>query len=1019
MLCGGSALSKPPELWSQDKNVRRYRHERRIGGGRSNIVITAGDRKEMQYSLIMVCLVLLIIPPVAAGAVPSVTGILPVSDFNTSTPVITSISGANFTPGATVILTPVTVNPVHKGSISNGAGGALLSCPQSVFVSGNYAYVASSGSNALEIVDITNPAAPVHKGSISDGTGGALLSSPQSVYVSGNYAYVASYISSALEIVDVTNPAAPVHKSSISNEYLSNPQSVFVSGNYAYVVSSGSSNALEIVDVTNPAAPIHTGSIANPDAYLLNPKSVFVAGNYAYLASSGSNVLEIVDVTDPAHPVRKSSSPTIFSPSGVYVSGNYAYVTSYGSNALVIVDVTNPATPQNIGSISNAYLNNPQSVFVAGNYAYVGSAGTSNALEIVNVTNPANPVHMGSISNAYLNNPQSVFVAGNYAYVGSAGTSNALEIVNVGTVTATGVNVVSSNKITCSLNLINKVSGAYTVVVINPDGKFGTLPGGFTINNAPSASFYGTPLSGTAPLTVIFTDTSVNNPTSWNWSFGDGTFSTTQNAAHTYSQGGGYTVSLTVTTDKGTGTLTRPDYVIVNGAKIGIFRTTTGDWKLDFNNTGVVTTAFHFGTMGDTPQVGDWNGDGISDAAVFQPSNGNWYLNYFKDSIVDKTFNFGTTGDTPQVGDWNGDGTTDIGVFRPSNRNWILDITKSGVVYKRISFGSMGDIPVTGDWNGDGTTDIGVFRPSNGNWILDITKTGVVYKRISFGSMGDIPVTGDWNGDGTTDIGVFRPSNGNWILDITKSGVVYKRISFGSMGDIPVTGDWNGDGTTDIGVFRPSTGNWILETTKTGVVYKRIHFGTTTDSPKVGIWTTGKLVPDEFDANFTNATPRTGTVPLTVQFTDKSITNTRLTCAWDFDNNGIVDSTARNPSYTYTSAGDYTVNLTVRNSAGSDTEVKINFVTVNPQPSAPVAAFTADPVSGTSPLTVRFTSQSTGRAPLTYAWDFGDGTTSAIENPVHTYTSTKKTQTYTVILTITNTLGSMTVKKNAYITMKK
>ena len=56
--------------------------------------------------------------------------------------------------------------PIHKGSIVNGTGGALLDGPAKVKVSGNYAYVASYQSNALEIVDISNPAVPVHKGKL-------------------------------------------------------------------------------------------------------------------------------------------------------------------------------------------------------------------------------------------------------------------------------------------------------------------------------------------------------------------------------------------------------------------------------------------------------------------------------------------------------------------------------------------------------------------------------------------------------------------------------------------------------------------------------------------------------------------------------------------------------------------------------------------------------------------------------------------------------------------------------------
>jgi hypothetical protein len=85
----------------------------------------------------------------------------------------------------------------------NGAGGALLDNPVGVFVAGNYAYVASLLSDALEIVDISNPSAPHHQGSIVNGAGGALLDDPQCVFVVGNYAYVISSNSDSLEIVGI------------------------------------------------------------------------------------------------------------------------------------------------------------------------------------------------------------------------------------------------------------------------------------------------------------------------------------------------------------------------------------------------------------------------------------------------------------------------------------------------------------------------------------------------------------------------------------------------------------------------------------------------------------------------------------------------------------------------------------------------------------------------------------------------------------------------------------------------
>jgi PKD repeat protein len=79
-------------------------------------------------------------------------------------------------------------------------------------------------------------------------------------------------------------------------------------------------------------------------------------------------------------------------------------------------------------------------------------------------------------------------------------------------------------------------------------------------------------------------------------------------------------------------------------------------------------------------------------------------------------------------------------------------------------------------------------------------------------------------------------------------------------------------------------------------------------------------------ANFT-ANVTSGTAPLAVQFTDES-TNTPTEWAWDFTDDGSVDSTEQHPVWTYNTAGTYTVNLTVGNAAGSDSEVKTGYITV-------------------------------------------------------------------------------------------
>lgn len=70
-----------------------------------------------------------------------------------------------------------------------------------------------------------------------------------------------------------------------------------------------------------------------------------------------------------------------------------------------------------------------------------------------------------------------------------------------------------------------------------------------------------------------------------------------------------------------------------------------------------------------------------------------------------------------------------------------------------------------------------------------------------------------------------------------------------------------------------------------------------------------------------------GSVPLTVTFTDTSA-NLPSSWAWDLDNDGVTDSTEKNPTHAYTALGTYTVRLTVSNSAGSDEAIKADFITV-------------------------------------------------------------------------------------------
>jgi PKD repeat protein len=92
------------------------------------------------------------------------------------------------------------------------------------------------------------------------------------------------------------------------------------------------------------------------------------------------------------------------------------------------------------------------------------------------------------------------------------------------------------------------------------------------------------------------------------------------------------------------------------------------------------------------------------------------------------------------------------------------------------------------------------------------------------------------------------------------------------------------------------------------------------------------------EAEFTSSLT-TGTVPITIQFTDMSQGDIRAR-AWDFNNDQLVDSTLQNPQYTYTSPGTYTIILRVDGPGGTDIETKTDYLQF---------ASSTDMITGVSP----------------------------------------------------------------------
>ena len=223
---------------------------------------------------------------------------------------------------------------------------------------------------------------------------------------------------------------------------------------------------------------------------------------------------------------------------------------------------------------------------------------------------------------------------------------------------------------------------------------------------------------------------------------------------------------------------------------------------------------------------------------------------------------------------------------------------------------------------------------------------------------------------------------------------------------------------TDLSSGTPESWSWEFGDGGTSTEQNPLHTYTTVGNYTVNLTvqnncgtntTSGTIVAlclepvADFSANRTS-----GKVPLSVQFTDSSQNNV-TSWSWQFGDGGT--STKQNPVHTYTAPGTYTVNLTVMNNCGSGTASKPMYITAEPCP-LPVADFSANRTSGKVPLSVQFTDSSQNNV-TSWSWQFGDGTTSIEQNPVHTYTVAGD---YTVNLTVTNECGCDSASKQEFIT---
>jgi PKD repeat protein len=500
----------------------------------------------------------------------------------------------------------------------------------------------------------------------------------------------------------------------------------------------------------------------------------------------------------------------------------------------------------------------------------------------------------------------------------------------------------------------------------------------------PVASFAATPRSGKVPLTVSFNDTSGGSPDNWTWDFGDGSNATDQNPVHTYPKAGNYSVALAAQNADGTNSTTKIDYITVS------------------QRTPPIAGFTANGTSGKSPLA-----IAFTDTSTNSPTSWNW------------TFGDGTLSDEQNpvhIYTATGMYTVSLSVANPDGSD---TTSRTGYISASAPVLPVADFTANRT-SGNAPLAVAFTESSTGQpatWYWDFgdgkisTSQNPVHPYLSAGVYPvSLTVT---NSDGSNTLtranyitvtAVAGPA-ANFTAQPTYGKAPLKVMFNDTSTGIPIQWYWTfGDGTNST-LQNPihtysSNGKYTVSLTAANAGGS----STKTRTEYIIVSCSANLPVAKFVA-----TPTSGTAPLDVKFTDAS-TGSPKSWYWNFGDG--TNSTVQNPTHVYTSAGKYTVSLTASNSLGSNTRTEKEFITVK-SIKPPCADFSGKPTSGRAPLAVIFNDTS-GGSPTSWTWNFGDGTNSTDQNPVHRYTSAGK---YTISLTASNAGGSDTKIRNQYITV--
>lgn len=550
-----------------------------------------------------------------------------------------------------------------------------------------------------------------------------------------------------------------------------------------------------------------------------------------------------------------------------------------------------------------------------------------------------------------------------------------------------------------------------------------------TVNPAPVAAFSTTTTNGCGALTVNFSNTTTGSPV-YTWDFGDGSPTSSATApVHTYTSTGTYTVTLIATQGSCADTVVRQNYINIYPQPVASFSSN--------NNVCLGDTIFFTNLSngnGSTLTSYAWDfGDGSTISNLLNPSHlfttpGSYLVhltvstaNCTDDSTLtisvapSPVVDFGasatggcpglsvnftnfTTGSPTYFWDF-GDGTAGSSLVNPSH------VYSNAGLYSVTLIASQGSCADT--LSKQSFILVWPLPTSSFTSPLSICLGDTLQLLDASVANGDPIISYQWDfGDGSPFSSAQNPrhqfsSSGTYNVTLTVSNghcqddttlavsvnpspqVAFSSNAISGCGSLAVnftnttTGspsyEWNfGDGSPASSLVAPShTYSAVGVYTVTLIAVQ----GTCSDTLVVPSMITVSPQPI---ASFAAPNVCLGD---TVHFSNLSTVTgaTLTTTSWDFGD-GSPLSVVLNPLHLYSSPGTYSVHLTTGTGTCSDDTV-LN-ISVNP---APVVGFSASGLSGCTPFTVNFTNSTTG-SPV-YTWDFGDGTTSALATPSHTYSS--------------------------------